>query len=132
MDYYLAGRFGARDKLRDIRDRITLHRSVASWLDVAAREEDVRDSGGRYIGAVCREYAQCDLRDIAACDVFVLVDDGEPSSGGRHVELGYALALGKHVVRVGPGSNIFAASLPDVSLETVEECLSYLACGFTF
>ena len=33
-------------------------------------------------------------------------------SGGRHVELGYALALGKHVVHIGQQENIFHSIVP--------------------
>lgn len=51
--------------------------------------------------------AKRDLEDVAKCDVFVLLKDGDMSdvhelalstSAGRHVEFGYAIALGKRVI----------------------------------
>ena len=60
------------------------------------------------------EWAQRDLDDIDAADVLVALNAAtwnEPAankgSGGRHVELGYALARGKPIVLVGVRSNIF-------------------------
>ena len=56
------------------------------------------------------KYAQADVRDIAEADTFVFFS--VPSTratlrGGRHVEFGMALALGKNIVIVGPKENIF-------------------------
>ena len=63
-----------------------------------------------------RECAEIALEDIRAADVFVLVNPGEHANsgtGGRHVELGYALGLGKPVVVSGDRTNVFH-SLPQV------------------
>lgn len=56
------------------------------------------------------EHARKDLEDVARADVLLALNpDGweERGTGGRHVELGYALALGKAIVLVGERSNIF-------------------------
>src|SRR5688572_468644 len=56
------------------------------------------------------EHAQKDLQDVARADVLVAVNPvswESSGTGGRHVELGYALALGKPVLLVGERSNIF-------------------------
>ena len=63
-----------------------------------------------------RECAEIDLEDIRAADVFVLVNLGEHANsgtGGRHVELGYALGIGKPVVVSGERTNVFH-SIPQV------------------
>lgn len=55
-------------------------------------------------------YAQQDLDDVARADVLVALNLGgweEKGTGGRHVELGYALALNKKIILVGARSNIF-------------------------
>ena len=54
--------------------------------------------------------ARMDLEDIAAADALLALNpEGweEKGTGGRHVELGYALALGKPILLVGERSNIF-------------------------
>jgi nucleoside 2-deoxyribosyltransferase len=59
-------------------------------------------------------WARNDLADIDSADVFVALNaeawnrpEAQKGSGGRHVELGYALAKGKPIVLVGVRSNIF-------------------------
>jgi hypothetical protein len=71
----------------------------ARWL---SGDHDGRTGGARY--------AQEDFEDVRAADV-VMAFTEEPCSnkgrGGRHVELGLALAWGKRVVIVGPRENVF-------------------------
>ena len=61
-------------------------------------------------------FAQEDLADVFAADVVIAFTE-QPRSGhsrgGRHVELGLALAKGKHVFIVGPRENVFCW-LPEV------------------
>ena len=56
------------------------------------------------------EFARQDLADIECADLLLALNYAEfenSGTGGRHVELGYALALGKAVLLVGNVSNIF-------------------------
>lgn len=58
----------------------------------------------------CDKHALKDLDDVAASDVLLALNYSgweEKGTGGRHVELGYALALGKRVIVYGKRSNIF-------------------------
>ena len=62
------------------------------------------------------QIARMDLEDIQEADMLIhfTVPETTPTlRGGRHVECGYALALGKQVVIVGPKENIFY-HLPEV------------------
>jgi nucleoside 2-deoxyribosyltransferase len=55
-------------------------------------------------------FALEDLEDLDAADVMVLWNPPEhhgSGRGGRHVELGYALALGKPVMLIGIRENVF-------------------------
>lgn len=55
------------------------------------------------------EIALFDLEDVAEADTVISFTE-EPNiytTGGRHVELGYALALGKRMVCIGPRENVF-------------------------
>lgn len=56
------------------------------------------------------EWARNDLADVDAADVLLAmnpVDWERGGTGGRHVELGYAIAREKQVVLWGRRSNIF-------------------------
>ena len=68
--------------------------------------------------------AREDLADVAAADVLLALNPAcweERGTGGRHVELGYALALGKRVVLVGKRSNIFHHHSDVRVIERVED-----------
>ena len=63
------------------------------------------------------KYARADVRDINDADTFIFfsVEPTTPTvRGGRHVEFGMAVALGKRVIVVGPKENIFH-HLPQVT-----------------
>ncbi len=84
---------------------------------------------------LCDGDARKDLLDVAAADVLVALNPEawcSSGTGGRHVELGYALACGKAIVLVGERSNIFhhlddLVVVPDlVDLSTVVQRLAML------
>lgn len=52
-------------------------------------------------------YAAEDITDVTAADVVVSFTEGGGGKGGRHVEFGLGLALGKRMVIVGPREHIF-------------------------
>jgi nucleoside 2-deoxyribosyltransferase len=69
---------------------------TSTWL---TQDEDTSDATARL-----------DLADVARADVLVALNEPEYSTmgtGGRHVEFGYALALGKPIVLVGVRTNVF-------------------------
>lgn len=70
---------------------------TASWLTEAA-EDDSDDAAKR------------DLADIDRCDAFIAMNPERyrnAGTGGRHVEYGYAFALGKPLLLFGVVSNVF-------------------------
>ena len=51
------------------------------------------------------------------------------TGGGRHVEFGYGLALGKIMICVGEREHVFA-HLPSIRFfDTEEAAVEYVACG---
>jgi len=59
-----------------------------------------------------------DLVQIQHCDLFICNIGDEKSGGGRHTELGYAMALGKVILLVGEyDNNIFERLFPVMSYE---------------
>lgn len=109
MKVYIAAMYGKRDYARDVIARALTeagHEVTARWL----WEEE--PSGSEQKSAIK------DLADVARADAIVLLTNPigtKYSGGGRHVEFGYALALGKHAFTVGEHETIFQY-LPQVSV----------------
>ncbi len=62
----------------------------------------------------CAHYAHVDLDDLRAADTVIsFTSEGGGGKGGRHIEFGLALGLGKRLVIVGPRENVFH-TLPDI------------------
>jgi hypothetical protein len=53
------------------------------------------------------EWGAKDLEDLEKVDTMVLLSTTPSSSGGYHVELGYAIASGKNILVVGDRPNVF-------------------------
>ncbi len=69
---------------------------TSRWLKMPSEETD--------------EWARFDLEDVASADWLVALNPPQyanKGTGGRHAELGYALALGKSIALIGEKSNIF-------------------------
>jgi nucleoside 2-deoxyribosyltransferase len=102
VNIYIAGAWSDRPFLRNVRTALIGHghHVTASWLDIPD------DAQGTAVEATA------DLEDIRACDTFLLFADVPSTSGGYHVETGYALALGKSIIAVGTKSNLFHHLIP--------------------
>jgi nucleoside 2-deoxyribosyltransferase len=117
MRVCLAGPYSEREQLRAYGEELQrIGFTIAStWL-----QEEHEISPG-VLGPAAElsdeqvdEHAMTDLLDIQRCDLLVLftapsvgLAPEQNTSGGRHVETGYALALGKRVVVVGEPENVF-------------------------
>lgn len=101
---YLAGRYDRREEFQLM---VPLFEAVgigvkATWL--SGTHEGAEDP------ATLRWCAEEDLADVAFCDLLVFFSEHRDvgfTSGGRHVELGYALGRRKRVVVIGPIENVF-------------------------
>lgn len=86
MKTYFAARWERRDEIRELVRGLP---TTSRWLS-----QEVGASG--------------DLDDIRAADCLCLfTEKGSFPRGGRMVEFGYALALGKRMIVIGPDENIF-------------------------
>lgn len=113
MKVYLCGRYSRRDELRGVRGELQSlgHVVTSRWLDTEWTETERQ---GQVHSAAAppeyrRQHAVADLEDVAAADCLVAFTEDQRGGGrgGRHVELGAALALGKQVIVVGPAENLF-------------------------
>lgn len=102
---YIAGMFGRQKEFQVHRDKlINLGYTVTStWLEenFADPLKDVESS---------RQAALLDLKDISKSNVFLVFTEHSNIgyyTGGRHVEFGYALALGLIIILCGPRENVF-------------------------
>ena len=130
MRIYLAAQYARRDELREYAKQAEscgIHVG-AEWLkETDALNSVLKDSTDASKAA----HAQQDWWDVGSCDVFVFFAEdstvGIPR-GGRNVEFGVALALGKPIVVIGEPENIFFY-LPGIDIEffhTWESALVYL------
>lgn len=99
---YLAAKFSRREEMeqlaKDLPDVGLV--CIARWV-----------YGGED-GLSRRDIAELDLDDVSRADMLILFTHERSipqPGGGRFVEFGYALALGKRCVVVGPEENIFCA-----------------------
>ena len=124
VNVYLAARYSRREELnwykRDLEQRG--HKVTSRWLlgghqiSDAALQDDHGDQG--FEASERQRFAQEDWEDLVAADVVISFTETPRSSssrGGRHVEFGAALALGKACIVVGPRENVFHC-LPQVTV----------------
>ena len=99
MKIYIAAPFEMRDEAISVMHWLEScgHGVTSSWLREGAFAND-------------DPTARLDLADIDRANLLLALNPPEwrrAGTGGRHVELGYALALGKQIVLVGVRTNVF-------------------------
>jgi nucleoside 2-deoxyribosyltransferase len=115
---YLAARFSRNDEMRGVRDVLTAigYEITSRWIDLHGGEQ--KESAAAAVlnsdPASVAHFGEHDIEDLRAADVVVsFTSPDNVGKGGRHIEFGYGLALGKRMVVVGPRENIFH-TLPQV------------------
>ena len=114
---YLASRYSRANEMQGVRDVLTAlgYEITSRWID---------HHGGKYPGSFtpeqlnrdpvyCSGIAHADCDDLVAADTVVSFTCGSGGKGGRHVEFGIGLALGKRAIVVGPREHVFH-TLPQV------------------
>lgn len=110
MKIYLAARFSRREQLNELADELRRmgHIVTSRWLET--KWVNRPDQSAAAPPEYRQTYALIDLEDVQAADVMInFTEDAIPNAGrgGRHVEFGYAMALGKRMVVVGYRENLF-------------------------
>lgn len=100
LHVYLAGRSEDQAVVRTLRDRLAKHGigCTSTWLTENGIIPDFKKAA-----LIC-------LMDIARADAVVLFNDEKlhrTGTGGRHTEVGIAIATGKPVVVLGKQENVF-------------------------
>jgi len=99
MKIYIAAPYPIRQQAIQAKEYLERHGHIVTsrWL--------IEEQTG-----MSHQHAQGDLEDVAAAQLLLaLHPEGwhNKGTGGRHVELGYALALGKQIVVIGQRTNNF-------------------------
>lgn len=101
---YLCASFARQEEMRLVRQQIWAQglAVTARWLDMPAAEPSSVAAQGA-IAHVCHE----DIRTVDALLAFTEAPGSAYFTGGRHVEVGIALALARPVYVIGPVENVF-------------------------
>ena len=129
MKIYIAARFSRRPECNDLAHRLKSlgHEITSRW--VKPETDHVLPTGlsAQAADAERQRFALEDFQDVLACDAMVSLME-EPrnnSRGGRHVEFGMAIALGRACYIIGPRETVFH-HLPGVRhFETTEQFLAF-------
>jgi len=125
---YLAASFNQQERMRAFRDVLQSFNGIAltsRWIDVHG-ETSMQDREIRAEPDKAEYYGQEDLDDIDRADIFIMFSDTSSTSGGRHTELGYALAREKVIFIAGPRENVFQALSQVMHFDTQEEIVTYM------
>lgn len=97
--FYIAGKYSSRERLCEYASQLRGRGAYVNseWLEGTHSEATTELS---------KKAAVADIEDIRNSDYFVMFND-DPTSPGRNVELGYALALGKGCFIVGSPTSVF-------------------------
>lgn len=111
MKVYLAARYSRFPEMQGYAAQLVKrgHEVTARWI---LGDHELRSEGQSDADAWAVRWAQEDWDDLVAADVVVNFTEGPGevpgrARGGRHVELGAALALGKRVIVVAHRENVF-------------------------
>jgi nucleoside 2-deoxyribosyltransferase len=114
MKIYIAACFGQQAEVREKADQLTQakHVCTSSWRYLKPLGDGGSDAGGVKFASAYLQRALQDLRDLEASDLLVLLAGQVSTTGGKHFEVGYAVASGKQVVIIGSPENVFHWMLP--------------------
>lgn len=104
MRIYVASNWASQVRMQGIKFKLEEmgHEVCSGWL-----EEDNAQAMSTLTPKKMKLYSHRDLGEIMTADLLIIDTGEESNTGGREVEYGVALALGKLVWVVGPVRNIF-------------------------
>lgn len=130
LKIYIAARFSRRPEAHALAKLLQSrgHEITSRWVKPDSDHVTPTGLSEQAADAERQRFAVEDLEDVQACDWCISLME-EPRSngrGGRHVEFGYALGLGKLMAIIGPRETVFH-HLPNVwSYETLNQFIGDL------
>lgn len=111
MKIYLAGRFSRRHDLHAIGKVLQEKGHIITSRWTRPDTDHIKPTGMSDQAADLerRRFAIEDIEDLNACNgvVSLMEEPRGNGRGGRHIEFGYALALGKRLAIIGPRETVF-------------------------
>ncbi len=130
MRFYIAARFSRRPECNELAHQLIAqgHTITSRWVKPDSDHVMPTGLSAQAADHERQRFAMEDLLDVHNCHAMVsLMEEPRSNSrGGRHVEFGIAVGLGKILYIIGPRETVFH-HLPEVKhFDTVEEFLSYV------
>lgn len=109
MKFYMAASYTKKATMRAAQNVLEAmgHEVTSRWI-YGQHIDPMADSANE-----CIEAAITDFQDINDADTVVVFSDKPSTTGGYHVEFGYAYGIRKKIVVIGPIRNVFM-SLPNI------------------
>ncbi len=127
MKIYLAGRFSKRHVLNRIGNELQALGHIITSRWTLPNNDHINPAGMSEQAADVerRRFAMEDIEDIHACDCVISLMEAPRGNGrgGRHIEFGIALALGKKMIIIGPRETVFHHLDEVEHYETVDQFL---------
>lgn len=122
IPFYLAAPFNCRQMARDARKLL----ESSAKLSCTSRWIDSHLEGEAHPPNVLRQEALADLEDIRNAQWVIILNTGPSTSGGMHLETGYALGLKKCLIVVGPRTSVFHYLPTLMVVPTVSDVLQFV------
>ncbi len=128
MKFYIASKFKSRHRINVWNKRIESLglANTCPWFLLDTDESADDDSLGGYNREEFAVMADRDLSGIREADIFILDTHDYSDTGGREVELGAAIILGKVIFLVGPIRNLFHMHPGIMSFKSWDGIITYI------
>ena len=128
MKFYLAGRYQDKETIGSFAKSLSKigHEITATWMYEPYDPNILQSQLSLQENRIC---GIKDLKEISECEELIFFSENEITPtprNGRHVEFGYALALGKRINVIGPRENIFHYLTQIHLYETKDEFVEHL------
>jgi nucleoside 2-deoxyribosyltransferase len=108
---YIAARFSRRHEAHALGKQLQAlgHTITSRWVMPGADHVIPAGQSEQAADAERRRFAMEDCEDVHACDwmISLMQEPRDNSRGGRHIEFGMALGLGKRLTIIGPRETVF-------------------------
>lgn len=124
MKIYLAARYSRFPELQTYATRLESlgHTITSRWIkgEHQALDAELLDPAHR---GRAREFLGDDMGDLLSADAIVAFTETQrtPTRGGRHVEFGIAIGMGKRLFIVGPLENLFYVLAEDTRFDDFDQ-----------